>query len=556
MVQLALVLAVLLLLSAVYLFMRRRNDGLWYEKLQAEESSKAKSRFLSNMSHDIRTPMNAIIGFANLAMKSTDNPERTQGYLSKILVSSNHLLALINDVLEMSRIESGKIHLEETACCLPDLLHELSNIILGQAKDKGLLFLMDAADVTDENVLCDRLRLNQVLLNLLGNAVKFTPAGGEISLRLEQVPGAPGGYGDYVIRVRDTGIGMSEAFAGRIFAPFERERTSTVSGIQGTGLGMTITKNILDMMGGTISLVSAPGKGTEFTVRLRLRLQEDHPAPARLPLPEGARALAADGDPEVSAALARMLERLGLAAAWTPSGEEAVRLAGAETWDVFVINRRLSDGDGVETVRRIRAVAGRSPIIILTAYDWVSLEAEARAAGVSGFCCKPVFLSELRGALAQAAGQPPSFPAQLPEEPAASDFSGRRILLVEDNELNREIAVEVLTEAGFAVEEAEDGSVAVEKVQTAAPGHYDLILMDMQMPVLDGYGAARAIRALDNPALASIPIVAMTANAFEEDRQAALAAGMNDHLAKPLDLGRLFALLESLLYSSQKPGGC
>lgn len=422
-VQLILVLLVLLALFVVYLSMHKRNDRLWFEKIQAEESSKAKSIFLSNMSHDIRTPMNAIIGFTNLALKNVDDVEKTRDYLAKILASGNHLLALINDVLEMSRIESGKIHLEETECNLPKLLHDLNSIILGQVQSKHLDLSMDTSGITDENVYCDKLRMDQVFLNLLGNAIKFTPEGGKISVVMEQLDHAPKGYGTYVIRVKDNGIGMTKEFATRVFKPFERERTSTVSGIQGTGLGMSITKNILDLMKGTIEVVTAPGEGTEFIIRMNLRLQENQKEPAlRREQPE-------------------------------------------EVW----------------------------------------------------------------------------------EEETGLDFTGRRILLVEDNELNREIAIEVLTEAGFETEAAEDGFIAVEKLRQSEPGYYDVVLMDIQMPVMDGYAATRAIRALADRELAAVPIIAMTANAFEEDRQTALNTGMNGHLAKPLDTEKLFAMLSETI---------
>ncbi len=422
-IQLILILIVLFTLFAVYLFMRRRNEDLRFEKMQAEESSKAKSMFLSSMSHDIRTPMNAIMGFTSLAMKNAEDPKRTRDYLAKILSSGDHLLALINDVLEMSRIESGKIHLEESPCSLVKILDELYCIIHGQAESQQLELSMDASGITDPFVYCDRLRLNQVFLNLLGNAVKFTPPGGRIFVQIEQTAHTADGYGTYTIRVRDTGIGMSPEFARKVFTPFERERTSTVSGIQGTGLGMSITKNIIDLMGGTIQVVTAPGEGTEFIIHLRLRLQEEQ----------------TESDPQAA--------------------------------------------------------------------PWETAE---------------------------------------PDEDLP-DFTGRHILLVEDNDLNREIAQEILSEAGFQVDEAENGSIALEKLHAAAPGYYDLILMDIQMPVMDGHEAARTIRALKDPALAATPIIAMTANAFEEDRQAALKAGMDHHLPKPLDVEQLFCLLSEIL---------
>ena len=421
-IQLFLILLIIAVLFAVYLFMHKKNDCLRFEKIQAEEVSKAKSTFLSNMSHDIRTPMNAIIGFTNLAVKSVEDTEKTRDYLTKILASGNHLLALINDVLEMSRIESGKIHLEEAECNLFEMLGELYGMIHGQAEEKQLKLSFCAKEVADGDVYCDKLRMNQMFLNLLGNAVKFTPEGGEISVCISQKSAAKG-YGTYEIRIKDTGIGMAPEFAAKVFVPFERERTSTVSGIQGTGLGMSITRNIVDLMDGTIEVVTEQGKGTEFIVTVELRLQE------------------------------------------------------------------------------VQSPADRR--------DFIEASEEPKEETV--------------------------------------DFAGKRILVVEDNELNREIALEVLEEAGFETEEAEDGSIAVEKVRAAVHGYYDLILMDIQMPVMDGYGAARAIRALGDQELAAVPIIAMTANAFEEDKQAALDAGMNAHLAKPFDVDELLEMLGSIL---------
>lgn len=551
--QLMLILLVLFFLFLVYNSMQKRNDALKLEKIKAEEGNKAKSVFLSNMSHDIRTPMNAIIGFTSLAIKSVDDTNRTKDYLNKILASSNHLLALINDVLEMSRIESGKIQLEETECNLPDMLHDINSIILGQVQNKQLNLLMDAVDVINENVYCDKLRMNQIFLNLLSNAIKFTPAGGKISVKIEQLPNAPDGYGTYVIRVKDTGIGMTQEFASKIFNPFERERTSTVSGIQGTGLGMTITKNIVDLMNGTINIITAPNKGSEFIVTINLRLHEKQSEPVRFAHLENVKTLVVDDDFDACDAATRMLVKLGMQAEWTMSGKEAVlkakQAAGMdEAFGAYVIDLRLPDLDGMEVARQIRSVAGdQAPIVLMTAYDWTQIENEAREAGINAFCNKPVFMSDLQTALSRATGQKIVMPPHPETEENNFDFSGKKILLVEDNELNREIAMEILTEAGFDIDEAEDGSVAVEKIRSAEPGRYDLILMDIQMPVMDGYEATKAIRTLEDKDIANIPIIAMTANAFEEDRKRAFDSGMNDHLAKPLNIEKLFTTLHKII---------
>ncbi len=544
----------------LYLIWTMHNTSITLDKavlqerlIKAENAERAKTMFLSNMSHDIRTPMNAIIGYTTLAATNIDNKERVQDYLAKILSSSNHLLSLINDVLDMSRIESGRVDIEEVECSLPDMLHDLRNIMQSQIQAKQLNFFIDTIDVIDEDVYCDKLHLNQVLLNLLGNAVKFTPSGGCVTLIFKQKHGAPDGYAAYEIHVKDTGIGMSEEFIKHVFEPFERESNTTVSGIQGTGLGMAIAKNIIDMMGGKIEVFSEQGKGTEYIVTLEMRLQSERKQIEVIKEFEGLHALVVDDDYTICDSVTKMLAQLGLRAEWTLSGKEAVLHAKqafelSDAFDAYIIDWLLPDLNGVEIVRRIRKFIGdTTPIIILTAYDWSNIEEEARAAGVTAFCNKPIFLSTLRDTLLSTIGksQTPQEQPLLPDMDL--DIKGKRLLLVEDNELNREIANEILKESGFLVECAEDGIVAVDKVKNSNPGHYDLILMDVQMPVMNGYEATKAIRKLDNPALASIPIIAMTANAFNEDKKQALDSGMNDHIAKPLDMEQLFDVLKKYL---------
>ena len=519
---------------------------------KAETANRAKSTFLSNMSHDIRTPMNAIIGFTTLALSNIDDTDRVKDYLGKTLASSNHLLSLINDVLDMSRIESGKIHLEEVEVNLSDVLHDLKTIVSGQIYAKQLELYMDVMDVTDEDVYCDKTRLNQILLNLLSNAIKFTPAGGTVSVRVRQLAGKVHGCGQYEFRIKDNGIGMSQEFAQKIFEPFERERTSTVSRIQGTGLGMAITKNIVDMMGGTIEVQTAQGKGTEFTVCVPMRAQTEQRPVEKITELEGLKALVVDDDFNTCDSVTKMLVKVGMRAEWTLSGKEAVLRARqsiemSDVYHAYIIDWRLPDMNGIEVTRQIRSLHDDTPIIILTAYDWSDIEVEAKAAGVTAFCSKPMFMSDLRETLMSALGQKPADAVQrlLPEKNA--DFKGKHILLVEDNELNREIAQEILREYGFLVDSAENGAVAVEKVSTAAPGSYDLVLMDVQMPIMDGYTATRKIRALDDPARAKLPILAMTANAFDEDRRNALESGMNGFLSKPIVIGDLVQELHKIL---------
>ena len=525
--------------------------------LVAEEANKAKSTFLSNMSHDIRTPMNAIIGFTTLAASNIDNQEKVKDYLSKILSSSNHLLSLINDVLDMSRIESGKIYLEEQEANLSDILHDIKTIITGQIHAKQLELYMDVMDVTDEDVYCDKTRLNQVLLNLLSNAIKFTPAGGTVSVRVAQLPNAPEGSGLYEIRVKDTGIGMSQQFAKRIFEPFERERTSTVSKIQGTGLGMAISKNIIDMMGGTIEVHTEQDKGTEFVIRVALRLQPERRSAEKIKELEGLKALVVDDDFNTCDSVTKMLVQVGMRSEWTLFGKEAILRARqsielGDAFHAYIIDWRLPDMNGIEVTRQIRALGDETPIIILTAYDWSDIEAEAKAAGVTAFCSKPMFMSDLRETLLAALGQQKAESGSiLPHVNDAFRFKEKRLLLVEDNELNREIALEILGEYGFQIDSAENGVQAVEKVTASKPGDYDLVLMDIQMPLMDGYEATRRIRALENPALAGIPILAMTANAFDEDRKAAMDCGMNGFLSKPIQIEELIHTLQSVFVENK-----
>ncbi len=394
--------------------LEQKNIALQLAVQRETKANLAKREFLFNMSHDIRTPMNAIIGFTALAQTHIDDRGQVEDYLKKISVSSQHLLSLINDVLDMSRIESGKVTLEAKPVHLPELVHELRDIIQAVVSKKDLSLTLDTVGVENEDVIADPLRLEQILINVLANAVKFTPDGGQISLWIVQKDTAPAGYADFEFHIKDNGIGMSEEFQKHIFEQFARERTSTVSKIQGTGLGMAITKSLVDMMGGRITVKSEQGKGSEFTISLRF-----------------------------------------------PIGE-------AKT-------------------------------------------------------------------------------GQTPPAAKASAFTGKKLLVVEDNELNLEIASTLLKEAGFEVDTAENGKIAVEKVEAASAGRYDLILMDIQMPEMDGYEATRRIRALPDAKKAALPIVAMTANAFEDDRKNALHAGMNGHIAKPLDIQKLFQVLSELL---------
>lgn len=522
---------------------------------QANRASKAKSVFLSNMSHDIRTPMNAIVGFTDLAITHIDQKDLVAEYLKKIQTSGNHLLSLINDILDMSHIESGKIHLEEKLCSLPEILHGLRNILQADIHAKQLELQIDTVDVVDEDIYCDKLRLNQVLLNLLSNAVKYTRAGGHVSMRITEKSGAPAGYANYEFSIRDNGIGMSPEFVDHIFEPFERERNSTMSKIQGTGLGMSITKNIVDMMNGSISVTSEQGVGTEFTVSFTFRLHAEKKESLVLPELKDCKALVVDDDFNTCDSVSYMLGQLGLQAEWTLSGKEAVlrshqAVMRNTSYSVYIVDWLLPDMNGVEVARRIRRENGENvPIIVLTAYDWSDIESEAKEAGVTAFCNKPLFLSELSSCLRSVL-----CPKSPEEETAEKEIHTRhtgRILLAEDVEMNQELAVVILENAGFSVDVADNGQIALDLVANSEPGYYQAVLMDVQMPVMDGYEATRQIRKLENRELASIPIIAMTANAFTEDREEALKSGMNGHIAKPIDVQLLFKTLDNVCSKPQ-----
>lgn len=519
---------------------------------QANRANKAKSVFLSNMSHDIRTPMNAIIGFTTLALSRIEHTDQVEGYLKKIMTSGNHLLNLINNVLDMSHIESGKMQLSEQLCSLPEILHGLRNIIQADIHSKQLELYMDAIDVQNERIYCDRLRLNQVLLNLLNNAIKYTTAGGIISIKVTEKPGAKEGYANYEFQVKDTGIGMSEDFVSHIFEPFERERNSTISGIQGTGLGMAITKNIVNMMNGSISVTSKQNVGSEFTVSFTFRTSSEEKESPLIPGLQGCRALVVDDDFNTCDSVSYMLQQIGMRAEWTLSGKEAVlrthqAVMRKDFYSVYIIDWLLPDMNGIEVARRIQKEAGGNvPIIVLTAYNWEDIEDEAKEAGITAFCSKPLFLSELRECLHTITVTEDGNDSGTNKKISA--FHAERLLLVEDNELNQEIAAEILQEAGFSVEIAGNGQIAIEMLEKSTPGYYQLILMDVQMPVMNGYEATRAIRKLKDTQLASIPILAMTANAFEEDKQEALKSGMNGHIAKPINIENLMSALQRILH--------
>ena len=522
-----------------------KKQGELEDALQlAQSANRAKTTFLSNMSHDIRTPMNAIIGFTELAAGSIHEPERVQEYLETIAQSSEHLLALINDVLDMSRIESGKMPLNEKEASLADIVHTVRELVHADVRAKGLDFGIVAAGIRNERVYCDRLRLSQVLLNLLSNAVKYTDKGGTVRLRITQKPAAKADFGAFEFRIKDNGIGMSEKFAQTIFEPFTREESATVSGIQGTGLGMAITKNIVEMMGGKISVVSKKGEGSEFVVSLEFRLADGNAVDRAVPELKGARALVAVADADAGRDMADMLRDLGMRSEGCVSGREAAARAeaaarGGDSFAVFVVDRRLPDLDGIETVRGIRKSAGKDArILLLTAYDRGDIETAAEEAGVTGFVSQPVFPSDLRKALVKSSGK--ADPDRTGREGSFS-LKGKKVLLVDDSELNLRIGMLLLQKQGMIVDTAANGQVAVDRIGEQGIGAYDFILMDVQMPVMDGYAATAILRKL--PGGEKLKIFAFSANAFEEDREKSLKAGMNGHITKPLKIDDLVKVL-------------
>lgn len=528
--------------------LEQKNKELELSIQHEEAANRSKREFLFNMSHDIRTPMNAIIGFTSLAATHVDNKEQVVEYLKKISISSQHLLSLINDVLDMSRIESGKVKIEEKPVHLPDLIHDIRAIIQSNITTKRLSLLIDTMDVVDEDIIADPLRLNQILLNILSNAMKFTPTGGTISLKIKQNDIEEKDEAEYEFRIKDTGIGISDEFQQHIFEEFSREESSTVSGVQGTGLGMAITKKIVDLMHGTIEVNSEQGVGTEFVVTLRFKLSGQKIEYTYIRQLEGVRALVADDDTDSCLNICKMLRTVGMRPDWTISGKEAViRAKDAidqnDKFYVYIIDWMIPDMNGIEVVRNIRKFIGEdTPIIILTAYDYSDIEEEARKAGVTAFCSKPLFMSELREVLEK----PFIIQTNNDDEDTNANFEGKRVLLAEDNDLNQEIAKVILEERGIIVETVNNGKEAIEAIIKNDASYYDLVLMDVQMPVMDGYEATKQIRNLSDKNKANVIIYAMTANAFEEDKRNALEAGMDGHIAKPFDVDKLTKTLSSI----------
>ncbi len=531
-----------------YYLSQQQMKRLDRARAEAVHSNQAKSEFLSNMSHDIRTPMNGIVGMTTIAMANLQDTAKVEDCLKKITLSSKHLLGLINDVLDMSKIESGKLSLNMDLVSLRETMGSILNIVQPQIREKNQHFDIFIQDMETESVYCDSVRLNQILINLLSNGIKFTPEKGRINVYLSQ-ESSPRGE-QYVrchFRVKDTGIGMTPEFQEKIFETFTREKNKQVEETEGTGLGMAITKYIVDAMGGRIELKSQLGKGTEFHVILDLEKAREERGDMRLP---AWNMLVVDNNRDLCLGAVSALREIGVEAEWTLSGSEAVEMVAQRhkenrDYHIVLLDWKMPGMDGLETTRELRKILGDEvPILIISAYDWSDIEEEAKKAGAHGFISKPLFKSNLYYGLSHYAG--------IGEETAAKseekqyDFQGKHILLAEDNDLNWEIAQELLTGAGFEVERAENGQACVDKFTESQEGYFDVILMDIRMPVMTGYDAAKAIRGLERPD-AGLPIIAMTADAFSEDIQHCLDCGMNAHISKPIDLKMLIHQLKKFL---------
>ena len=547
-------------LLAVILMIRQKNLKIMQVKnaqladavAQAEKANSAKSQFLSQMSHEIRTPMNAIVGITTIAKQHENEPEKIDDYLGKIATSSRVLLNIINDVLDMSAIESNKLKIASAEFDIKQVLSSISTIYYTQCKNKGIHFTM-ATDLEDEMLVGDSLRVNQIMMNLVSNAYKFTEAGGEIKILAKEIARK-----DNKVFVRftvsDTGCGMTKEMQERLFKPFEQESATTAQKHGGSGLGMSIAKNLVDMMQGAIHVESEKGKGTTFTVELPFETtgkinEEDKEQVKKL------KALIIDDDESVREYTSIVLGRIGLKYDAAGSGLEALgmikeALLSGHPYDVCFVDWKMPDMNGIQVTQKIRESMGDQPVIIIvSAYDLNEVEDEAKSAGADLFVAKPMFQSSVFNVLMSLSG------GKLKKETAAFDdydFAGHKVLLAEDNELNREIAVELLKMVNMETDCAENGQKAVDMFQSSAPGTYDVILMDVQMPVMDGYDATKVIRKLDHPQAKDIPIFAMTANAFTEDISAALAAGMNGHIAKPIDTEVLYQTLQKTIQKTIK----
>ena len=565
MIQTVLIVVALAILFYIFYLMQKREKQIEVEKVLAEESSRAKTSFLSNMSHEIRTPMNAIIGLDNIALKDPDLTPHTREQLEKIGASARHLLGLINDILDMSRIESGRMVLKSEEFSFRDFIDQINVMVNGQCMDKGLDFDCHIIGQVNDYYIGDDMKLKQVLINILGNAVKFTPVPGSVTFTVEQIAEFEG-HCTLRFIMKDTGIGMSKEYIPKIFEAFSQENSGAANKYGSTGLGMAITKNIVDMMNGDIAVDSEKGVGTTFTVTVTLKassrsVNSEHGNA----LPKGLRILVVDDD-EVACEHARLVANaIGVQADTVHSAREALdRLQTfrnqGNPYGFVLTDYRMPDMNGIELARAIRAVeGGETAIIVLTGYSWDDMQDEAKAAGVDGIMSKPLFtdslMREMTGIIDRRGAAPRTIQAQEAEQ--ASDdteygLEGCRVLIAEDMEINAEILMDLLEMEGIEADHAENGQLAVEMFECSSPNQYDAVLMDVRMPVMDGLEATRAIRALDRPDAKTVPIIAMTANAFDEDVQRSLQAGMTAHLSKPVEPERLYETLDRLIHAARQ----
>lgn len=528
---------------------RATQDTLTEALQLAQVANDAKSTFLSSVSHDIRTPMNAIIGFVMLLQDEAENPDHVREYAQRIDAASQHLLGLINDVLDMNKIENGATTLNFSEVDLAAIIDEINTIIRPQTKAKNQTFEIFSSSVIHEHLQADKLRINQILINLLSNAVKYTPEGGDIQLRLDELPQVDDDYSRIRFTVSDNGRGMSEEYLKVIFDPFTRENTEIIRQIQGTGLGMAITKSLVDLMGGTIRVESQPGRGSEFTVELELRISEREDDPKFWNRYGIGKMIVADDDEETCFNIVKAMEKTGVTVDYATDGESAIQMMrtareeGAP-YHLILLDWKMPDLDGLETARLIRKnYSEKIPILLLTAYDWEEIKMEAEEIGVDHFMPKPFFITSFKEGIRRVMGRK----KKVRSEADSAIVKGRHILVVDDIEANRLVLVKILSSWGADCEEACNGQEALDKFMGSSSGDYDLILMDVQMPVLDGYAATRAIRSSNHPSAGTLPIVAMTANAFVEDIRAAIESGMNGHIAKPIQMDKLKDTIREVL---------
>lgn len=543
----AVIMCVLFVVFAWYFFLLiKQMKSLVGARQEAERANRAKSEFLSNMSHDIRTPMNAISGMTAIAVANIDNPEMVKDCLEKITISNKHLLALINDVLDMSKIESGKMTLNSSLVSLRETLDSMASIISSQIKAKNLFFDIMVHDIIAEEVHCDGVRLNQVIMNLLSNAIKFTPEEGTVTIELYQ---ENSDIGDKFVCthfvVKDTGIGMTKEFQEKIYDSFEREDNKRVERTEGTGLGMAITKYIVDKMNGSIEIESAPGKGSKFHIILNLERSNENTENMKLP---DWHILIVDDNEQICKTTAENLKLLGANPEWTTEGAKAVgmvekRHKKGDDYDIVLMDWKMPAMNGFETVRQIKKyVTDDVRIVLTTAYDWDEIEEEARTVGINSFISKPLFKSTLYHGLIQFEDEENH--KKTADDANQHDYTGKRMLIAEDHDMNWEIAEVLLSNYGFLLERAENGQICVNKFNTSPVGYYDIILMDLRMPVMDGFEATKHIRALPREDAANIPIIAFTADAFSEDIQKSIECGMNTHLSKPINMSMMLEILE------------